>query len=124
MKTLSLRQPWPGLITSGEKTIETRSWRTDYRGELLICSSQKFDKNAPSYLFVNATCHIRGETLCVVDLVDCVPMTDEHVLQASCQVYDGAWAWILENVREVKRLPIKGQLGLFKSPYTKEQLWH
>jgi len=110
------------LIASGEKTIETRTWRTDYRGELLICSSKSFDKNAPSYLFVDATCHIRGETICIVDLVDCVPMTDEHVIGACCQVYDGAWAWMLENIRIVRNLPVKGQLGLFKSPYTKEQL--
>lgn len=36
---LSLWQPWASLIATGAKTIETRGWRTDYRGPLLICSS-------------------------------------------------------------------------------------
>ena len=110
------------MIASGEKTIETRTWRTGYRGDLLICSSKTFDKHAPSYLFSNGLCYIRGKTICIVELVDCVPMTEEHVIGACCQVYDGAWAWMLENIRIVRNLPIKGQLGLFKSPYTKEQL--
>jgi len=122
MKALSLKQPWAGLIASGEKTIETRSWRTDYRGELLICSSKFFDKSAPSYLFVDATCHVRGETICMVELVDCVPMTDEHVIAACCQVYDGAWAWMLENIRVVKNIPVKGHLNIFNVDLTYQKL--
>ena len=36
MKALTIRQPWASLIASGVKTIETRSWRTSYRGPLAI----------------------------------------------------------------------------------------
>lgn len=36
MKALTLRQPWASLIPLGAKTIETRSWRTNYRGPLAI----------------------------------------------------------------------------------------
>lgn len=32
MKVLTIRQPWATLIALGEKQIETRSWRTAYRG--------------------------------------------------------------------------------------------
>ncbi|MES2459391.1 MAG: ASCH domain-containing protein [Armatimonadota bacterium] len=39
MKGLSLWQPWATLIAIGEKRIETRSWGTAYRGELLICAT-------------------------------------------------------------------------------------
>lgn len=31
---LSLTQPWAELVVIGAKTQETRSWKTDYRGEL------------------------------------------------------------------------------------------
>jgi len=31
MKTLTVRQPWANLIASGRKTIETRTWSTNYR---------------------------------------------------------------------------------------------
>lgn len=36
MKTLTIRQPWASLIALGAKTIETRSWTTNYRGPIAI----------------------------------------------------------------------------------------
>ena len=39
MKTLSIRNPWAYLIAYGVKDVENRSWKTDYRGELLIHAS-------------------------------------------------------------------------------------
>ncbi len=39
MKVLSLLQPWASLVVMGRKKIETRSWSTSYRGELLIHAS-------------------------------------------------------------------------------------
>ena len=39
MKALSLYQPWASLMAWGEKRIETRSWETLYRGDLLICAT-------------------------------------------------------------------------------------
>lgn len=41
MKVISLRQPWALLVVLGHKKIETRSWKTTYRGDLLIHASQK-----------------------------------------------------------------------------------
>lgn len=41
MKVLSIQQPWASLIVAGHKKIETRSWNTKYRGELLIHASMK-----------------------------------------------------------------------------------
>ena len=33
---LSIRQPWAELILQSRKTIELRSWDTDYRGYLWL----------------------------------------------------------------------------------------
>lgn len=41
MKVLSILQPWASLVILGHKKIETRSWNTKYRGELLIHASAK-----------------------------------------------------------------------------------
>ena len=41
MKTISIRQPFASLICCGIKTIENRSWKTTYRGKLLIHASGK-----------------------------------------------------------------------------------
>lgn len=41
MRALSLWQPWASAIASGAKTIETRSWSTDYRGPLAIHAAKR-----------------------------------------------------------------------------------
>ena len=41
MKCISILQPWASLVALGHKRIETRSWNTKYRGELLIHASKR-----------------------------------------------------------------------------------
>ncbi len=41
-KVLSLTQPWATLIAIHAKKIETRSWATSYRGQLLIHAAKGF----------------------------------------------------------------------------------
>ena len=36
MKVLTVKQPWATLIVEGIKKYEFRSWKTKYRGEVLI----------------------------------------------------------------------------------------
>lgn len=48
MKALSLWQPWATAIALGSKRVETRSWKTDYRGPIAIhaakhCVKQEMD---------------------------------------------------------------------------------
>jgi hypothetical protein len=38
-KVLSIKQPYAMLICAGIKTVENRTWKTDYRGKLLIHAS-------------------------------------------------------------------------------------
>ena len=39
MKVLTIKEPFATLIKNKIKYIETRSWKTNYRGELYIQSS-------------------------------------------------------------------------------------
>lgn len=41
MKALTLWQPWASLVQAGLKTIETRSWSTNYRGPLAIHAAKR-----------------------------------------------------------------------------------
>jgi len=41
MKVLSIIEPWATLIKEKKKYIETRTWKTSYRGELYIHVSKK-----------------------------------------------------------------------------------
>lgn len=38
-KAISIRQPWPWLITMGYKPVENRTWATHWRGPVGIHSS-------------------------------------------------------------------------------------
>ena len=101
MKALSVKQPWANLIALGQKSIETRTWATDYRGELLIVSS-KHPKIEPA-----------GFAIAVAQLVDCRFMTlsDERI--AMCEIYENAVAWVLTDIRAIEPVAVKGQLGIY-----------
>ena len=46
VRCISLTQPFASLVALGAKTIETRSWRTWYRGTLLIHAARSFPRRA------------------------------------------------------------------------------
>lgn len=112
---LSVRQPWASLIASGAKTIETRTWYTHHRGPLLICASA-----GPPLGRFRPLCRPlpeplpRGVALCVARLVECRPMTAADAEAAKLRLYPGALAWVLEEVRPIRRpWPVKGRCRLF-----------
>ncbi len=111
MLALTVCQPYASLIASGRKTIETRIWRTRYRGPLLICAGlRSWSDRAyplPSPL-------PRGMALCVVDLIDCRPMTAQDWDAACCDPYPGAWAWVLSPPRAIEPFAVTGKQRLFK----------
>ena len=99
MKAISVKQPWANMIASGQKTIETRTWMTSYRGALLIISSKR-PRIEPA-----------GSVVAVATLKDCRPMTRNDERAACCQIYPNAKAWLLEDIRKVKPILAKGALG-------------
>lgn len=109
MKALSVRQPFAFLIAKGLKTIELRSRRTNYRGPLLICvSSHKTAQ--PDRIRLK-----RGVALCVVDLIDCRPMTKADCKRAWTRNYRPQfWSWVLSGAREIEQFPVSGKLGIFE----------
>lgn len=102
MKALSIKQPWANMIVAGEKTIETRTWCTDYRGLLLIVSS-KAPRIEPA-----------GYALAIGKLIDCRPMTKIDEEEACCEIYPSAYAWVLTNIKRIEPFPVKGKLGLYE----------
>lgn len=85
IKVLSLKEPWATLIASGVKKIETRSWKTTYRGELYIHASQgqidKNDENIKHLLeYIPNTELSYGNIICKCNLVDCIYMDEEFLM--------------------------------------------
>lgn len=103
MKALSIWPEYATEIAQGWKTVEFRTWKTDYRGDLVICSSSRKQKG-----FVSA------HALCLVELVDIVPFGYEHLEAAGMNWVEEGFAWILENPRMIKPVPVKGQLRLWE----------
>lgn len=118
MKALSVRQPYAYGIENGLKTVEVRTWRTDYRGDLLICSSKQWaplPELDPSQL--NLDLFPLGASICVVTLKDVVPLTKE-LLPYACmeempQTDRALYGWVLENPRPVYNFDVSGKLHLF-----------
>ena len=49
MKALTLTQPWATAIFRLNKQVETRSWKTDYRGRIAIHAAKGFPKYAREF---------------------------------------------------------------------------
>ena len=108
MKVLSLTEPCATLIKEKKKRIETRSWKTSYRGELYIHASAtsipKEWKNDKEFMaLVENTSLNFGYIICKCNLVDCIYMTKEYVEKMRktnhqeyiCGDYkEGRYAWV------------------------------
>ena len=108
MKAISLKDygtpetNFATLVEEGIKTIETRSWKHNYRGDLLICCSKS--SKSPN----------AGLALCVVRLLDICRMKKEDEKGACCKLYPRAYSWYLSALRPLSRkFPVKGRLGLY-----------
>lgn len=126
MKAISLWQPWASAMAAGAKRNETRSWPTNYRGDLLICSAkrQPTRKELPDKeLYFQAMQVPYGMALCVVQLYDCVPTsifhapTNRDITAEEMEAGDytaGRYAWLTRNLRTFTRpFPVTGMQGLF-----------
>lgn len=127
MKAISVRQPWAALTAIGVKTIELRSWRTSYRGPLLICATKKSaDELGPQAFealrrhgyaaIIGYNVRDTGYTVCVVELVDCRPMAKGDELLA-CRPYDpDLFSWVTDprKLARTHEVPVKGRLSLFE----------
>ncbi|MBW4607733.1 MAG: ASCH domain-containing protein [Hassallia sp. WJT32-NPBG1] len=127
LKAISLWQPWASLIPLGLKHYETRSWKTNYRGKVLICSTAINSKQHKQYLKICEQLQLppwenfpHGCAIALCDLVDCIEMTAEFISQQSTtEILCGDWqmgryAWKLENIQGITEpLAVKGKQGLF-----------
>lgn len=124
MKALSLTQPWATAIVIGLKTWETRSWPTNFRGDVCIHASKGFPRWAREFAAKKGIADIPlGAIVCVANLTAC-RQTDTVVTELSAaeqewgDYTDGRFAFKLENIRVLKQPIIaKGSLGFWSVPW-------
>ena len=91
IKALSVRGDFIMDMIAGKKKIEYRTWKTNYRGPILMCSTaKKVAGAAPGY------------AICVVNLKSIQYFTLE-----------GFYHWNIELANVIKPIHVKGQLKLF-----------
>ena len=122
MKVLTIREPWVSLIINGYKKYEFRSWKTNYRGKILIHTSQKIEKEMLSRFKDYKLNCVSGSIIGEAELTDCILVDEEfnqNLRKIDNVVYGKSnhvekYAWKLENIKKYdKPIPMKGKLGLW-----------
>lgn len=132
MKALTVKQPWASLIAAGFKRIETRGWKTAYRGQLAIHAGLEVDLEyavmVQAFLPVPFEQLPRGAIVCTVSLADVVP-TERLISSAPAMELrlgdyrPGRWGWILEHVITVHpAYPCRGALGLWETDFQHDRV--
>jgi hypothetical protein len=126
-KILTLREPFASLIKEGIKHVETRSWKTNYRGEIYIHAGKaKVDlKDERINALINLLTDKEmkyGYIILKANLVDCVYMTPEYIREIeknnkeymSGRYSEGRYGWVLENIEIIEKpVLVNGQLGIW-----------
>ena len=124
MKVLTIREPFATLIKDKVKIYETRSWKTNYRGEIYIHAAKARSKASNVGI---ASTYLKSQEnpehiICKCLLKDCIYMDEDFIneVKKNKEEYNsgryeiGRFAWKLEVI-EVLEEPIyaKGQLGIW-----------
>jgi hypothetical protein len=138
MKALTLTEPWATLMMLGEKNIETRSWKTNYRGLIAIHAAKTMPRQAVEFLrtpdvvstlashCIELQMNDRGSiifnlgaVLCIRELVKVVPTQSVVASKTEISFGDytpGRFAWVFAPQIKIISPPVgvKGALGLWE----------
>lgn len=124
MKVITIREPFATLIKDKVKIYETRSWKTNYRGEIYIHAAKARSKTSNASI---ASTYLKSQEnpehiICKCLLKDCIYMDENFIneVKKNKEKYNsghyevGRYAWQLEVI-EVLEEPIyaKGQLDIW-----------
>lgn len=128
MKTITIKQPYASLIAAGIKKYEFRTWKSKYRGKLLIHAGKGIDKKAMEK-FKNYNLEYPSSCIIAIcDMVDCVKIDEETrkmLLKENELVYGKAamdksfdgYGFRLENVKMIEEISVKGALSFWEYDY-------
>lgn len=130
MKVITIKQPWTTLIAKGYKEYEFRTWKTKYRGDILIHAGKGIDKKAMSrFENLNLECP-KGCIIAKAKITDCIYVDDKFVrdvVPKNPEVYKelinkdnwNVYGFKIEDVEEIEPIQINGKLSLWDYDYKK-----
>ena len=113
MKVITIKQPWATLIAKGYKEYEFRTWKTKYRGDILIHAGKGIDKKAME-IFENLNLQYpKGCIIAKGKITDCIYVNNkfrEEVVPKNPEVYKGlitkekweGYGFKIENIEEIE----------------------
>ena len=123
MKAITIKQPYASLIAAGIKRYEFRTWKTKYRGELLIHAGKGIDKKAMEKFKKYNLDYPVGCIIAKVNLVDCVLIDDKmkkELLKENDLVYENVskdakvhYGFKLDNIEKIDKIYVNGKLSLW-----------
>ena len=122
MKVLTIKQPWAQLIIEGYKEYEFRSWKTNYRGKILIHAGMSLERDMVDRFKDYNLSYTKGAIIGEAVIEDCILVDNkfnEELKNKNPLVYGRSnhvetYAWKLTNiVKYDKPIEIKGKLGLW-----------
>lgn len=128
MKVITIKQPWATLITEGYKEYEFRTWKTTYRGDILIHAGLGVDEEAlKRFSYLNLD-YPKGVIIAKVTLTDCLEVNNnlrEELIKKDKLVYKNiinnlsyqGFAFKLENIKKITPIKAKGKLSLWDYNY-------
>lgn len=129
MKALTICQPYPWLIITGEKPVENRSWPTSYRGPLAIHAGKSrkwLNDDDEARAAAAGDPLVFGAIVATCILTDCVRIEDiesgklhaKYPQLANHAHCFGPWCWVLTDVQRLAvPVPWRGEQGLFNVPF-------
>ena len=104
MKTITLKQPWASLIAHGYKKYEFRTWKTTYRGEILIHAGKGIDKKAMERVKKYNLEYPSSRIIAKVKIIDCIELNksiNNKLCEENRDVYGynehEGYAWVLSD---------------------------
>lgn len=126
MKVLTIKQPWATLILQQDKKFEFRTWKTKYRGELLIHAGKSVEKETVKRLAKYLPKELPvGKIIGKVNIVDCIQVDEEFnkaLKEENKDIYFSnsyvsKYAWKIEDVEvfdEENHISVNGKLSLWE----------
>lgn len=119
MKALTIKQPYAYFVACGVKDIENRSWKTNYRGRILIHAGSKEVENGYENLTDSQKHKVRfhkGEKSYLSAIIGSVEIVDCVQNHPSVWAEKGKWNWVLANPIVFKKpiANVRGQLSLWE----------
>lgn len=128
MKVITIKQPYASLIAEGYKEYEFRTWRTKYRGDILIHAGKSVDKKAmEKFKHLNLD-YPSGCIIAKAQITDCIDIDEEmrkNLSKINYLVYSGVvndlnwngYGFKLENVKKINPIYVNGKLSLWDYDY-------